>query len=89
LIATNQRIVGDATSVEVQLSRSVKVAGTVLAADSQRDIAIVGIDPSVMASTRPVPLGCPPGSAPPVVREQEIFALACRYVSGRAGLLDP
>ena len=30
LIATNQRVVGDATSVEVQLSRSIKVAGTVL-----------------------------------------------------------
>jgi S1-C subfamily serine protease len=76
LIATNQRVVGDATSVEVQLSRSIKVAGTVLEADAQRDIAIVGIDPSVMAAMKPVPLGCPRGSTPPVVREQEIFTLA-------------
>ena len=76
LIATNQRVVGDATSVEVQISRSIKVAGTVLEADPQRDIAIVRIDPSVMASMRPVPLGCPRGSAPPVAREQEIFTLA-------------
>ena len=30
LIATNQRVVGDATSVEVQLSRSIKVAGTLV-----------------------------------------------------------
>jgi len=76
LIATNQRVIGDATSVEVQISRSIKVAGTVLEADPQRDIAIVRIDPSVMASMRPVPLGCPRGSAPPVAREQEIFTLA-------------
>ena len=45
LIATNQRVVGDATSVEVQLSRSIKVAGTVVEADRQRDIAVVRINP--------------------------------------------
>ena len=76
LIATNQRVVGDATSVEVQLSRSIKVAGTVVEADRQRDIAVVRINPTVMASITPVPLGCPRSSTPPVARGQEIFALA-------------
>ena len=76
LIATSQRVIGDATSVEVQISRSMKVAGTVLEADPKRDIAIVGINPSVMATMIPVPLGCPRDSAPPVAREQEIFTLA-------------
>jgi S1-C subfamily serine protease len=76
LIATSQRVIGDATSVEVQITRSIKVAGIVLEADPQRDIAIVGIDPSVMASMKPVPLGCPRSSTPPVTRGQEIFTLA-------------
>ena len=76
LIVTNQRIVGDATSVEVQLSRSIKVAGSVLEADVQRDIAVVRIDPTVMASIRPVPLGCPRSGTPTVVRGQEIFTIA-------------
>ena len=76
LIATNQRVVGEATSVEVQISRSIKVAGTVVEADRQRDIALVRINPTVMASITPVPLGCPRTSSPSVVREQEIFALA-------------
>jgi hypothetical protein len=76
LIATNQRVVGDATSVEVQLSRSIKVAGTVVEADRQRDIAVVRINPTVMAAITPVPLGCPRGSTPPVTRGQEIFSLA-------------
>jgi len=49
LIATSQRVIRDATTVEVQISRSIKVAGTVLESDAQRDIAIVRIDPSVMA----------------------------------------
>ena len=76
LIATNQRVVGDATSVEVQLSRSIKVAGTVVEADRQRDIAVVRIDPAVMASIRPVPLGCSSTGSPPIARGQEIYTLA-------------
>ena len=76
LIVTNQRVVGDATAVEVQLSRSIKVAGTVVEADRERDIAVVRINPTVMASITPVPLGCPRSSPPPVARGQEIFSLA-------------
>ena len=76
LIATNQRVVGDATSVEVQLSRSIKVAGTVVEADRQRDIAVIRINPTVMASITPVPLGCPRTSPPSVAPGQEIFSLA-------------
>ena len=58
LIATNQRVIGTATSVEVQLSPAVKVAASVLAADPARDVAVLWIDPKVVASLRPVPLGC-------------------------------
>jgi hypothetical protein len=76
LIATNQRVVGDATSVEVQLSRTIKVAGTVVEADRERDIALIRINPTVMASITPVPLGCPRSSPLPVARGQEIFSLA-------------
>lgn len=75
-IATNQRVVGEATTVEVQLSRTLKVAGTVVAADAERDIAIVRIDPSVMASAAPVPIGCGSGPAPAVAPDDEIFVLA-------------
>jgi S1-C subfamily serine protease len=76
LIATSQRVIGDATSVEVQISRTLKVAGTVLEADPRRDIAVVGIDPSAMAAMKPVPLACPSGSVAPLTREQEIFTIA-------------
>ncbi|HLG56448.1 MAG TPA: trypsin-like peptidase domain-containing protein [Vicinamibacterales bacterium] len=82
LIATNQRVVGDATSVEVQLSRSIKVAGTVVEADRERDIAIVRIDPAAMAAIRPVPLACT-GSTPPVTRGQELFTLAAPLHQGK------
>jgi hypothetical protein len=45
LIATNQRVIGTATSVEVQLTPAVKVAGSVLVADPVRDVVDLRIDP--------------------------------------------
>src|SRR5947207_778975 len=75
LIATNQRVIGTATAVEVQLSPAVKVAASVLAADPVRDVAVLRIDPKVAASVRPVPLGCAQAAKPPVVEGQELFTI--------------
>ena len=58
LIATSQRIVGTASSVEVQLTPAVKVAANVLAADPVRDVAILWIDPEVIKAARPLALPC-------------------------------
>jgi S1-C subfamily serine protease len=81
LIATNQRVVGTAASVEVQLTPDVKVAATVLAADAQRDVAILWIDPKIVASVPPVRLVCAQTSSPSVLAKpsveagQEIFTI--------------
>ena len=75
LLATNQRAVGGAKSVEVQLSPSAKVAATVLAADAARDIAILWIDPAAIGSVAPVPLPCKEQAADLRIEGQEIFAL--------------
>lgn len=75
LIATNQWVIGTATSVEVQLTPAVKVGASVLAADSARDVAILRIDPNVVASVRPVPLPCTPEAKPAVENGQEIFTI--------------
>jgi len=74
LIVTNQRVVGTARSVEVQLSPAVKIAATVVAADPARDVAVLRIDPTIAASLVPVPLGCSATKAP-VVAGQEIFTI--------------
>ena len=94
LIATNQRIVGNAAAVEVQLTPAVKVAANVLAADRGRDVAILWIDPKRLASVRPVPLGCAqPGK--PVAEGQEIFAIGTplrgdkRLESGTISRVEP
>ena len=75
LIATSQRGVGTATSVEVQITPSVKVAAQVLVADSVHEVAILRIDPKVVASVRPVPLRCEQAAKAPIVNGQEIFTI--------------
>ena len=83
LIATNQRVVGTATSVEVQLSPSVKVAARVLDADAARDVAILWIDPKAVASVRPVPLGCAQATRAAVAGGQAIFAIDMPFRAGK------
>jgi S1-C subfamily serine protease len=76
LLATSQRVIGAATSVEVQLSPAVKVSARVLAADAERDVAVLWIDPKVAASVRPVPLGCAQAAKPPVADGQKLFTIS-------------
>jgi S1-C subfamily serine protease len=76
LIATNQRVIGSATSIEVQITPQIKIAARVLAADSARDVAILWIDPNTVASVRPVPLGCTPAAkAADIAEGQELFTI--------------
>jgi S1-C subfamily serine protease len=75
LIATNERVVGNAAAVEVQISPEVKVMARVLAADRERNVAILWIDPKVAAPMRPIPLGCAEPAASPVVRGQDLFTI--------------
>jgi len=74
LIATNQRAVGTATTVEVEISRDRRIEGRVLVADPALNVAVLWIDPSTASTLRPVPAGCT-GTATPVATDQEIFAL--------------
>jgi hypothetical protein len=75
LIATNQRVIGTATEVEVQLTPELKVMARVLAADPERDVAVLWIHPTVAASMRPVPLRCGPATRPAVVEDQPLFTI--------------
>jgi len=74
LIVTNQRVVGTAASVEVQFAPDIRVRATVLALDPVRDVAILWVNPSVVTSLRPLPLGC--GTArPPVANGQDLYTI--------------
>jgi hypothetical protein len=87
LVVTNQRVVGAATSVEVQLSPAVKVAGVVLAADAARDVAVLWIDLKLTAPTKPVPLDCSQPARADVVEKQAIFTIV-RPLRDRNGVIS-
>ena len=74
LIVTNERVVGSATSAEAQFSADVKVRATVLASDPMRDVAILWVNPSVISSLRPLPLGCGQ-TRPQVANGQDLYAI--------------
>jgi hypothetical protein len=77
LIVTSQRVVGTATSAEAQVTPDIKVTATVLASDPTRDVAILWVDPSVVGSLRPLPLGCGQ-TRPPVANAQELSSLSAQ-----------
>jgi S1-C subfamily serine protease len=76
LIATDRNGVGDASSVEVQLSPVMKVPARVLVADSAQDVAIVWIDASVLGQALPLTLACPPAPIPSLQDGGELVAMA-------------
>lgn len=76
LIVTNQRAVGTATAVEVELTPTVKVAGRVLATNAERDVALVRVDAKAVESLRPVQMACGQTARKPVTGGQEIYAIS-------------
>ncbi len=75
LVVTSRKVVGTATTIEVQVTPAIKVPGTVIVADAPRDVAVLRIDPTVVASVPPVPLVCTPGHQPKVASGQKMFGI--------------
>lgn len=76
LIVTNQRGVGSATRVEVQLSRERKVSGRVLARDDKSDVAVIQVDPRVLSDARAVPMDCETSTRTVLAKDTDIVTLA-------------
>ncbi len=64
LIVTTQQVVGNASTVEVQLTPAVKVSGRVLVSDVSRGAAVVWIDPEALGVRPPLPLDCGSSARP-------------------------
>jgi len=80
LIATNQRLIGRDTAVEVQFSATKKVAGRVVAADPSKDFAVIWIDPRAAAPAKPMTLAYAQGDKPAVDAHDKVYS-----IEGRAG----
>jgi hypothetical protein len=75
LIATDARAIGTATIVEVQLAPTVKVPARVLLSERSRDVAIVQVDPGLVAERPALPLTCPPSRPPSLDDGHEITSI--------------
>lgn len=75
LIATSQRLVGSAPSIEVQVSPKDKIPGRVLVSDPTTNVAIVWIDPKALPSVRAVKLGFANGGRAAVGENDQVFAI--------------
>jgi S1-C subfamily serine protease len=75
LIATSYRTVGRASTVEAQFSPTMKVAARVLAADATKNIAILWVDPTTIASAKPVRLSYVQNGTSPVREREKVFAI--------------
>ena len=95
LIATDGRAVGTATVVEVQLAPTVKVPARVLLSERSRDVAIVRVDPSLVATRPALALACPPSRAPSLDDGQAIASITVPHagekelVRGEVTALQP
>ncbi len=90
LVVADRYVIGEASSVEVQLSASVKVAGAVVASDAVRGIALVRINPSIAATAKPRPIECEAAGGPLAVGD-EITAVEApldRVRGTRSGTID-
>jgi len=74
-LATDGRAIGTASVVEVQLAPTVKVPGRVLLAERSREVAIVQVDPSLVAARPVLALACPPSRAPSLDDGQAIASI--------------
>jgi S1-C subfamily serine protease len=84
LIATNQRLVGADTAVEVQLSATKKVAGRVIVSDPAKNVAIIWIDPQAASPARPMTLAGQQGAAPSVSAHDKVYAIEGRAAEAKS-----
>ena len=83
LVATSLSGIGDAMSVEVQLSPTNKVSGRVLATDLSHDVALVQINPEVSTGA-PVPLACGSDAATTLASRQDLFTFDVPFLGAKS-----
>jgi S1-C subfamily serine protease len=80
LIVTNQRLIGAAATVDVQLSATKKVAGRVVASDPGKNVAVIWIDPQAGAPAKAMRLASSDGAQATIHERDKVFA-----IEGRTG----
>jgi len=75
LILTNQHVVAQSQYLAVQFDREHKIAARLIAADAQKDVALLWVNMSALPSATPAALARSGGSSTPVQEGERVFTI--------------
>jgi S1-C subfamily serine protease len=75
LILTNQHVVGDSGYLAVQFDRTHKVAAKLIAADPQKDVALLSVNMAALPNASPAPLYRAGAGRTPVQEGERVFTI--------------
>jgi S1-C subfamily serine protease len=75
LILTNQHVVGNSEYLAVQFDRTHKVAAKLIAADPQKDVALLSVNMAALPSASPAPLFRPANGKTTVQEGERVFTI--------------
>ena len=75
LILTNQHVVGVSDYAAIQFTDSVKVPARIISRSSEKDIAILLVNPKYVGLIEPVTLGFAADGKPPTVEGEQVFTI--------------
>jgi S1-C subfamily serine protease len=75
LVLTNQHVVGKSAYLAVQFDREHKIAARLIAADEQKDVALLWVNMAALPNASPAPLDRAAGNRAPVQEGQRVFTI--------------
>src|SRR5437867_5087672 len=75
LILTNQHVVGNSEYLAVQFDRTHKIVAKLIAADPQKDVALLSVNMAALPNASPAPLYRPGAGRTPVEEGERVFTI--------------
>jgi len=75
LLLTNQHVVGNSDYLAVQFDREHKIPARLIAADPQKDVALLSVNLAALPNAAPAPLSRPVAGKPPVQEGERVFTI--------------
>ena len=75
LLLTNQHVVGNSEYLAVQFDREHKISARLIAADPQKDVALLSVNLAALPNAAPAPLSRVSAGKPPVQEGERVFTI--------------
>jgi len=75
LIMTNQHVVGPSEQISIQFDEKRKIPAVLLAADAEKDVAVLWADIKVISEATVAPIAEPKSSEPTIIEGERVFTI--------------